>query len=341
MDSGALREVLRSPLDEMPAGRDLRWLGALAAGLVAGILAALPFASGDPGPAPAASTTTTTIPAERPVGLPAGFTPLDRTTGIRAEGIHPTEAGFDVAVASAVHSDTAREDARPLGADTLLGAARRSVGRWEAELADGTRIPAEGESMDPGAPGMVTVSFAAPGVDLAEVRALLLHPATGAGSRTVEATLAARPLPWQPEEPGLRVPATERVGADGALEELTEIVVDELAVGEAYAGLSWHFEGPPEVTGVMLEAEIVLAGDPEPVVLLSSGLLPDFVERIPAIPTPARTGSVRLVRAPWSGTADYRVRSFEVRWEVAWSRSGDEVLRVPLDGAGVFGSSGP
>jgi hypothetical protein len=338
MDSGALREVLRSPLDEMPPGRDLRWLGALATGLAIGTLAALPFGLRDTGPAPAASTTTTTVPAERPAGLPAGFVPLDRTTGIRAEGIHPTDRGFDVVVASAVRSDTDRRDARPLGADTLLGAARRSVGRWEAVLADGTLIPADGESMDPGSPGMVTVGFTAPGIDPADVRALLLHPATGAGSRSVEASLAARPLPWQPDEPDLRIPATERVDATGTVEELTEIVVDELAIGEAYAGLSWHFDGPPGVTGVMLEAEIVLAGGPNPAVLLSSGLLPEFVERIPSIPTPARSGSVRLVRAPGSGTADDRIRSFDIRWEVAWSRSGDEVLRIPLDAAEVLGS---
>lgn len=338
MDDATLREVLRSPLDEMPAGRDLRWLGALAAGLVAGALGALPFAFGG-GPEPAAATTTTTtVPVERPTGLPAGFVALDRTTGIRAEGIHPTDRGFDVVVASAVRSDTAREAARPLGADTLLGAARRSVGRWEAELADGTLIPADGEAMDPASPGMVTIGFTAPGVDPADLQALVLHPAAGAGARMVEAALAARPLPWQPEEPDLRIPATERVGPDGEIEELTEIVVDEIAVGEAYAGLAWHYEAPAGVTGVMLEAEIVLAGDPNPVVLLSPGLLPDLVERIPSIPTPARTGSLRLVRAPWSGTADYRVRSFDVRWEVAWSRSGDEVLRIPLDDAAIFAS---
>ena len=164
MSDDALREVLRSPLDDLPPSRrGLLWpVVALVAGAAAGfgIGAALRSSPPEPAAAPETTTTATTAP---PATLPPGPVPLG---DVGAEVVAAWEQGgrLYLAVATTVPAGT-----DPAAAPGLAGAT------WVLQWGAGARTPATAELRSAALPGVFTVEF--PVADLSGEAALLSYPA--------------------------------------------------------------------------------------------------------------------------------------------------------------------
>jgi hypothetical protein len=221
MSDAALREVLRSPLDDLPPPRRGWWAGAAALALTAaagfgasfGVLA-LTGEGGSPadGTATTAAVTTTTAPG--PVSVD-GLN-IEVLTAFRQNG------SLFVVVATTV----------PTGADATE-VAELPGAHWVLRLPGGDLLVAETELAGPAVPGSFTVRF--PDADLSAGAELLAYPAVEVVEQAFPISLGSAQLPWEGTLPG----APFRLG-DQAL------AVDAIRLDDAGGEFTWHLEGPGE-----------------------------------------------------------------------------------------------
>ncbi|OFW65551.1 MAG: hypothetical protein A2Z12_03060 [Actinobacteria bacterium RBG_16_68_21] len=321
--SDALREILRSPLDDHPArgGRNSRPLiGTVAVALAAGALAGLVVpASGKPTP-PSTTTTTGVAVVSR---FPPGYTDVGREFGLRADWIYRRGEETFVGVSSAYRNDSA-PTGEALGS-TRLGGSRRSLGLWTMVLADGRRLTDAAELFDDAAPGMVTLQFDSGPIDVADVVAVELTPAAQSGARVATSHLDIAALPVDIVDLPETVLVTELVTQSGdtvTRSATSVLVVDRITARKEAGFIEWHLEGDPtvrafvEVTVDLLGSDGVLRGQ----LFSATGRSAQFLQReVPPV-GPLAVGTTQLERARGVTLDAGEVESATVTWSLGWER---------------------
>lgn len=326
LHEGALRELLRSPLDDEPEGtrggtRPGRWAATLlfvAAALAgAGVTVAVAALAGDDGPAAVIITTTTTTEVAPPgPALPAGYHPLGHGFGGRVERILQRPDGVFVTLSLAVDEE---HDPR-----TTTG---HQGGQWVLEFPDGTTVLSSAVAFDPVARATATIVFPAFEQDptpatLRLVSAEEIHSAVY--SARVAGTVPALPvagtlsLTLEPATLALEDDGTLRLGA--------------LTLGPAGASLEWTVEG----IGVTAHVNpvVVMEGPTTAVLLLDDPFHP-FRNRVLSVPPPGRATSGRVDLIPLDPTTTDPGADFALTatFEVTWSVSAPADAALPLAGA--------
>jgi len=324
----ALRELLRSPLDEEPRrargaarpGRKtavLLFLAAAAAG--AGLtVAGASLVRGEAAPATTAAATTTAPPPSGPA-LPVGYYPLGEGFGARVERILQRPDAVFVTLSLAV--DEAQDPAATTG---------HQGGQWLLEFPDGTSVRSSGVAFDPVARGTATIAFPAFDHDLngATLRLVAVEDLrTATFSATVAGTVAALPT-----EGTLRFalgPATFALDGGGTLR------VGPLDLGPTGASLEWAVEG----TGVAghVDPAIVLEGPAATVVLIRNDPFSPYRNQVLSIPPPTLGASGRANLISLDPTHQDPGAGFTVAatFQVTWSISTPADAALPLDGAPI------
>ena len=284
MSDAALREVLRSPLDDLPPPRRGWWVGlaALAGAAAAGFGAAFGVlaltAGGESAPegtATTAAATTTTVPG--PV--------LIDSLGTAALAAFHQNGSLFVVVATTV----------PPGADPVEAAEVPSA-HWVLRLPGGDLLVAEAELANPAVPGSFTVQF--PDVDLSAGAELLAYPAVEVVEQTFPISLGSVQMPWEGLLPG----APYRMG-DQAL------AVDSIRLDDAGGEVAWRLEGPGESRAVVdLSASYnEIAGDLQAIVA-ETGLPTGYLWAAPAALPAARSGALHLFHLDDAADPSFRSR---------------------------------
>jgi len=336
-DDDVFRELLKSPLDESPAGEPRR--GRIAAFLAAGLggaalaLVAVLIIGDSPAPSttvPATSPTTVTGPATTtdaavaaassfippPFVLPLGYTATGDQIGMRPEWMHAADDRLYVGLSSSTGPELP-----PSGADAFPG------GDWMLVLAGGGEIPFEREWRYPTAVGFVTLSFPLSGATPDEADHLVVRPATATATESFESPLAIDSVPWDWEGPPLQFELD-----DGSMLTVSSIMVRQLA-----AGAEWALDATPPGRAVV-EAQISIPGEDEPIVILAPAAdVPARFAQLnegPAAPVRAGTASMlRSERAFGEGPFDATI-TFTVTRQTYDS----EPIELPLDGVRSAGA---
>jgi len=324
----ALRELLRSPLDDEPRRRRGAQLGrgvavlifVLAAAAGAGLtVAGAALAGGGEPPATTAAPTTTTVAVASGPALPAGYYPVGEGFGARVERVLVRSDAVYVSLSLAVD-----EDHDP--ADTT----GHQGGRWQLEFPDGSTVRSTAVVFDPVARAAATIVFPTFDQDPAQATLHLLsaeelHTATY--SSTVAGTVAALPatgtLDLAPE------PATFTLSGDGTLR------LGTLSLTASGGTLDWTVEG----TGITAHVtpSVVMEGPNGSVLLILDDPFFQFRNRTLSNPPPALATSGRAVLIPLDVShqdpgADFTVTlSFEVTWATPLAADAN----LPLAGAQV------
>ena len=324
----ALRELLRSPLDEEPRrdrgasrpGRKtavLLFLAATAAG--AGLtVAGASLVRGEAAPATAPSATTTSAATLSGPALPAGYYPLGEGFGARVERILQRPDAVFVTLSLAV--DDEHDPAATTG---------HQGGQWLLEFPDGTSVRSSGVAFDPVARAAATIAFPPFDHDL-EGATLRLVAIEGFHTATFSAAVAGT-VAALPTEGTLRLalePAGFALDGDGTLH------VGPLDLGLTIAGLEWAVEGPG-VAG-HIDPAIVINGPGAIFRLIPSDPFSSHRERV-SIPPPTLGASGRVDLIPDNPPRhdpglDFTV---EATFQVTWSTSTPADAALPLDGAQI------
>jgi hypothetical protein len=322
----ALRELLRSPLDEEPGRsgsvRRARWASLLsflaAAGLGAGATAGIAVLA-DGGPATTTTeATTTTGPAASGPALPAGYRALGDGFGARVERVLLRPDAAFVTISLAVD-----EEHDPAETGGLQG------GHWQLEFPDGSSVRSTGVAFDPVARAAATIAFPPLDADPAGATLRLIESAVLHGE-TLSATVSGT-VPALPAEGTLDLtlaPAAFTLDGGGTLSAALEL-------GSSGGTLSWSLEGE-KMAGHVTPA-VVLEGPSATVLLVAVDPFFSFHNRMLSLPPPdlAAEGRVALtpldVTHPDPGAGFTVTATFEVTW-ATWVPSDAE---LPLDGAVV------
>jgi hypothetical protein len=331
----ALRELLRSPLDEEPRrvrasrpGRGaaiLIFLSAAAAG--AGLTVAGAALAGSEAPATTAVlTTTTTAPLPSGPALPPGYYPVGEGFGARVERVLVRPDIVLVSLTLAV--DEAHDPAATAG---------HQGGQWVLEFPDGSSVRSSAVVFDPVARAAATIVFPAFAQDptLATLRLLSaqeLH--TELFTATAAGTVAA--LPAEGTLDLALQPATVALDGGGTL----RLGTLSLAVGTGT--LDWTVDGEG-ITG-HVSPGVALEGSNGTVMLLLDDPFFDFRNRVLSNPPPVLAAAGRATLIPLDATrldpgADFTVT---VTLEVTWATPLAAEATLPLEGVPVVevGASG-
>lgn len=319
IDEEALRELLRSPLDEPPptwSAVTRRRVAAVVAALAGGVAVVALLAAFDRGgPAETAATTagptvSSTSPSDRTSGLPDGYVAVSPDMGLRAEWIYEREGVIYVAVSGVVASGADRESVTDLPG-----------GIWTIRLTDGQRVAFRRTHVDPAAPGITTVEIPAFGVTLDEIAALEVVPASE--SRVVETTslIDTGSLPWT----GPGTPIRLDLDAD------VTVVVDDVALDTGRGRVAWHLEGDPGVRAIVVPTVFTTVGGERVSLLDVEHTVPvRFAQLNEAPPTPLRSGSTLLER--YRPTIDREdVTAVEIVWSIVWQRYEADPVALAVD----------
>jgi hypothetical protein len=324
-----LREILRSPLDDLPEPR-VSGLEALVlvVALLSGIGTGWVASAAEP---PRSTTTTvTTLPVE-PLDLAPGWTDVGSGQGVAVTWMYTR--GPDLVIGVSL-SSRAGGDAAAAGT-TALGPERRGMGIWSVELSGGERVHHTREMFDPAAPGIVTIEFAGIGATVADVREISLRPVVGYGLRIQEVSVAADAIPVGLDaiEP---IAVTERVEATGdetTRTDLTFLTIDRLTVDWSNAALQWRIDDAADVRAIV-EPTVSIEGDTaEPVTLAALVGGTAFLQRglPPASPTASGTEVLRKIGGAAGGT--YSPDRIAVTLTISWLRYGPDAIDLDLTGA--------
>ncbi|MFH1330453.1 MAG: hypothetical protein ABIJ48_07380 [Actinomycetota bacterium] len=326
----ALRELLRSPLDEesrrargtaRPGRRAAAVLFLAGAAAGAGLtVAGASLVDGEAAPATTtAAATTTTAPVFSGAALPAGYYPLGEGFGARVERILQRPDALFVTLSLAV--DEEHDPAATTG---------HQGGQWLLEFPDGASVRSSGVVFDPVARGTATIAFPPFDHDLNEAGLRLvtveaLHTETF--SATVAGTVAALP-----SEGTLRLalePTAFALDGGGTLR------LGPLDLAPTGASLEWTVEGPG-VTG-HVHPGIVLEGPTTTVVLILDNPFHPFRNRVLSVPPPTLGASGRAALISQDPTHRDPGTDFTVTatFEVTWSISAPADVTIPLGGAPV------
>ncbi len=298
MSDDALREVLRSPLDDLPrAGR--RGGRAVAAFLLAAATGAGAVAGGralsSPEPGPQSSTTTTLAAG----GEPAAAVPVPMG-----------EVGVEVAAtwSQGEHryllvATTVRPGVEPTTVEAVPSA------HWTLRLEEGDLLPAVAEYTSAAVPGLFVVEFPGPGSSGAAD--LLAYPAAEVLEGAFVTSRESAQLPW--EEPPDGTPY--RLGGE-------EVVIERVRVDDAGGEVAWHLAGATPGRAVVSAGASYQEVGGGPQVIVPEADLPFASLVAGASPVPsARSGLLHLFRLD-----DPQQPSFRSRF---W---GDPERVVPIQG---------
>lgn len=262
MSEEALRELLRSPLDDLPPRRRAPLIlvavvllaGAVGAAGAWGASRVLDREEETAGSTTAPSTTTT-IPAaldgEYRWEVVAAFSQGDASYVVAATIAEPEAAPEDVPW-------TALWALRYEGSDPVDFAA---------------------EYLWPEAPGTFTARFDVPGLEGA--RALAIHPVAGRDGSSTTLRLDEGSLPWTG-------PAGEVIEVRGA-----RVAIDSITIDDGGGWIEWHLEGDPSLRAwVWAEVTYTEAGQAQE--SWSAGFLPGGERSDPPPSAPTRGGGVEI-----------------------------------------------
>jgi hypothetical protein len=326
----ALRELLRSPLDDEPRrrrgphpGRGISALiFLLAAGTGAGLTVAGAALAGGGEPATttiAPTTTTTTVAVASGPALPAGYYPIGDGFGARVERVLVRADAVFVALSMAVD-----EDHDP--ADT----AGHQGGLWQLEFPDGSTVRSTAVVFDPVARAAATIVF--PAFEQEPTQATLhllsaqeLHTATY--SSTIAGTVAALPAAGVLD----LAPDTVTFALDGG----GTLRLGTLSLAASGGALDWTVEG----AGITAQVtpSVVMEGPDGTVTLLFDDPFFPFRNRTLSNPPPALAGGGRAALIPLDVAlqdpgADFTVTLY---LQVTWATPLAADATLPLAGAQV------
>jgi hypothetical protein len=312
----ALRELLRSPLDDRPRRAPaprLRAFGFTLVGAVVGaaaafaVLALLDEPNDEP---PAAEATTTTAPTG----------PAVLGEGLRAEAAWVMERGDSVLVGVHVIAEPGSEAALPASA------------AWSLRLSDGRVIPFRADFAAFLAPGAVTVEFPARGIELAELDALIVRPAVAVFDLDGTWEVETDELPWLGPAPGPIV----------ATEDFT-MVASRLRIGDDGGAIEWQlFGGSGRRAELDAQASWTVPGDDEPRIAVAEYRIGGAPLQLAPLGDRARSsGSLDLYRlddpdAPtfrsrwWGDPGEVQVEGLSVEFRVTVYEYAEDGIPVPL-----------
>jgi hypothetical protein len=324
----ALRELMRSPLDEEPRraraarpGRRLSlllFLAAAAAG--AGLtVAGAALLGGEETSATTVAATTTAAPLPAGPALPAGYYPVGEGFGARVERVLVRPDAVLVSLTLAVD-----EEHDP--ADT----AGHQGGRWLLEFPDGSSVRSSTVVFDPVARAAATIVFPAFDQDPAAATLRLLSAQelhTASFSATVPGTVAALP-PAGTLELTLQ-PAAFALDGDGTMR------LGTLFLAADGGRLDWTVEG--DGITAHLSPGVALEGPNGTVILIPEDPFFDFRNRVLSDPPPALAAAGRVNLRPVDLTnldpgADFTVT---VALQVIWATPLVADAALPLQGATI------
>ena len=325
----ALRELMRSPLDEEPRrargtrpGRRssvLLFVAAAAAG--AGLtVAGAALLGGEETPATTiAASTTTTAPVPAGPALPAGYYPVGEGFGARVERVLVRPDAVFVSLTLAVDEEH----------DPAVTAGHQG-GQWLLEFPDGSSVRSTTVLFDPVARAAATIVFPAFDEDPAAATLRLLSAQelhTASFSATVPGTVAALPAAGTLEL--VLQPATFALDGGGTV----RLGTLELAAGAG--ALDWTVEGATITAHASLA--IALEGPNGTVLLVMDDPFFDFRNRVLSDPPPAlaaegRAGLIPIDRTNLDPGAGFTVT---VALEVTWATPLAADATLPLQGATI------
>jgi hypothetical protein len=327
--SDPLREVLRSPLDDLPDPMvSTLEVVVLILALVVGIGTGWVGASTDA--APATSTTTmTTVPTE-PLDLPPGWTDIETDHAVAVTWMYTR--GPDLLVGVSIASRAGDEPTIP--GVRALGPERRGIGLWTVELSGGEQVSHTREMFDPTAPGVVTIEFAGIGATVDDIRAIRVRPETGYGIRVQQVSVptSAVPASFDAIEP---IAVTERIesSADETLRtDLTFLTVEQFVVDWSNAALTWTLEDAPDIR-TMVEPTVTIEGTTTEPVVLSAGVgNAAFLQRGPPPSSPSSRGTSVLQKIGGATARSYDPERITLSLTISWLRYGQDEIDIDLDG---------
>ncbi len=325
----ALRELLRSPLDDAPRrgrgphpGRGTSVLVfLLAAGTGAGLtMAGAALAGGgEPATTTIAPTTTTTVAVASGPALPAGYYPVGDGFGARVERVLVRADAVLVTLSMAVD-----EDHDP--ADT----AGHQGGLWQLEFPDGSTVRSTAVVFDPVARAAATIVFPAFEQEPAQATLHLLsaqelHTATY--SSTIAGTVAALPATGALD----LAPDTAAFALDGG----GTLRLGTLSLAASGGALDWTVEGAG-ITAQVTPSVVMEGPDGTVLLILDDPFFP-FRNRTLSNPPPALAGGGRAALIPLDVALQDPGAGFTVtlNLQVTWATPLAADATLPLAGAQV------
>jgi hypothetical protein len=235
MSDDALREVLRSPLDDPAPDRHAPWAAVAAVvvaagcgfGVAAGVWALIPDETVD-------TTVTTAEPVATSTTL-AGPTAIGE---VEAQALAAFRQGGRLYL---VVATTVLPGEEPADVAGLPGA------HWVLRLGGGDLVVASAEYFSPAAPGAFTLEF--PDTDISAGAELLAYPAADVIERTFTTTRDSAQFPWQG-------PLDGEGGVLGASYHLggEEIAIHQVRLDDGGGEIGWHLSGSSEARAFVTAA---------------------------------------------------------------------------------------
>lgn len=290
MSDDALREVLRSPLDDPAPPRRGSW-AALAAvvvaagcgfGVAAGVRALIPGETVD-------TTVTTTEPVATSTTI-AGPTALGE---VEAQVLAAFRQGGRLYL---VVATTVLPGEDPTEVAGLPGA------HWVLRVGGGDLVVAAAEYLMPAAPGAFTIEF--PDTDISGGADLLAYPAADIIERTFTTTRDSAQFPWSG-------PLDGEGGVLGAPYHLgrEEVSMNRIRLDDGGGEIGWHLSGNSEARAVATAAATYTEPDAGPQAIVSERDLPmaSLVATVGA-DLATRSGSIHLFHLDHVDSPTYRSR---------------------------------
>ncbi|MCU0280964.1 MAG: hypothetical protein MUE66_03870 [Acidimicrobiia bacterium] len=268
----ALREVLRSPLDDPPPDRRRAWaaLGALVAAAGCGFGATVGIRALAPGETADTPATTTTLPAT------AMTLPGPAVLGeVEAQALAAFRQGgrlYLVVTTTILPGDDATE----------VGGTPSA--HWVLRLGDGALVVATAEYLQHAAPGVFTLEF--PDTDISGGVELLAYPAADVLEQAFHTSLDSAQFPWA----GLTAGTSYRLGGE-------TIVVDRVRLDDAGGEIIWHLVGGTNARAVVDAGATYSELDAGPQAIVSERDLPTgWLVAAAGADLATRSGGVHLFR---------------------------------------------
>jgi hypothetical protein len=278
----ALREVLRSPLDDPPPGRS-GWGAAALAFLVAAAVGVGGVAALRAGGTTAATQSTTTLAAvdEPVVTAPVSVGDL----GVEVAAVWNQGDHLYVVVAT-----TVLPGSDPAGVTAIPDA------QWVIRLPEGDQVTATGEYTSGLVPGLFTVEF--PALSASGEAQLLMYPAAAEADADFSTQRDTAQLPWEGPLDG----TPYRLGDQ-------EVVIDTVRLDDAGGEVSWHLGGGSAAHAVVTAGATYqeVGGDPQVIVPESALPFASLVSVDSPVPS-AGSGLIHLFRLDDAENPSFRSR---------------------------------
>jgi hypothetical protein len=291
MSDAALREVLRSPLDDRPRSGRGGWAG-LAALLAAaavgfGVTAGVRALTGGEATATTEATTTT-------AGSPAAAGPaLMGEVGAEAMAAWSQGGHLYLVVVTTVLPGQDAEDVAGVPS-----------AHWVLRLAGGDLVAATAELTTLSAPGIFTLEF--PETNLAPGADLLAYPAGDIIERTFATTRDSAQFPWSGplDGDGGVLGASYHLGGE-------EVAIHEIRLDDGGGEIGWHLSGDSEARAVLTAWATYTEPGAGPQAIVAERDLPlaSLVAAADSSPA-ARSGTIHLFHLDDVNAPSFRSRFF-------------------------------